>query len=468
MKKDFSCCCPSLNPSRETACFYLLFMFIALYMLAGAAIFSSLERPAELQAHLLWEKRLRDFSHEHNISCEDLKSLLRHYEEARTAGIRTERGRALWDIPGAFYFVGTVVSTIGFGVTAPSTVTGKVLLVFYGLLGCSATILFFNLFLERIITLLSHLIYWCYRERTAHSGLESRASGGDRNDEWKLSVYQVTLILFVAVLLVACGAASLYSAMEGWTYSESLYFCFVAFSTVGFGDFVSGQREHHEDTWAYQIANCLLMLLGVCCTYSLFNAISVIIKQALNWVLRTLAWVYNSVCHRLQIRPLCKLCFSDSESPRCYCEDNRLHKRQVKPVFSSGHSMVWRSCVPSAIGKCLCDEAQVETVYSGNLDRDDEVLMTNSVCDLQHSLDRFAAECEAAAIRICTSKSEAMILSRKPVDRLLHLGNESLPQVREFKHLGVLISNEGTVEREFGWRMGAAHALPHLSQKQSS
>lgn len=113
MKKEFSCCCPCLIPSRKTARFYLLFVLIALYMLAGAAIFSSLERPAELQAHQLWEKRLRDFSYEHNISCEDLKSLLHHYEEARTAGIRTEQGRALWDIPGAFYFVGTVVSTIG-------------------------------------------------------------------------------------------------------------------------------------------------------------------------------------------------------------------------------------------------------------------------------------------------------------------------------------------------------------------
>ncbi|AWO98974.1 putative potassium channel subfamily K member 13-like [Scophthalmus maximus] len=200
MKKDSVCCPPSLIPSRETSLFYLLGVLIALYMLAGAAVFSSLERPAELQAHQLWENRLRDFSHEHRVSCEDLKHLLSLYEEARTAGIRTKQGRALWDISGAFYFVGTVVSTI-----------------------------------------------------------------------------------------VACGAASLYSVMEGWTYFESLYFCFVAFSTVGFGDFVSGQREHHEDTWVYQVANCLLMLLGVCCTYSLFNAISVIIKQGLNWILKTLA-----------------------------------------------------------------------------------------------------------------------------------------------------------------------------------
>ncbi|XP_070825767.1 potassium channel subfamily K member 13 [Chaetodon trifascialis] len=303
MRAHSSCCCPSFIPSRESALFYLLSVLIAIYMLAGAAIFSSLERPAELQAHQLWERRVTDFSHEHNISCEDLKSLLRHYEEARTAGIRTERGRALWDIPGAFYFVGTVVSTIGFGVTAPSTATGKVLLVFYGLLGCSAAILFFNLFLERVITLLSLLISRCHRWRTGHSGLEGRASEGNRNEEWNPSAHQVTLLLFVAVVLVACGAASLYSAMEGWTYLESLYFCFVAFSTVGFGDFVSSQREHHEDTWMYQVSNCLLMLLGVCCTYSLFNAMSVIIKQGLNWMLMLLAQMYCSVCY-YKLQPL--------------------------------------------------------------------------------------------------------------------------------------------------------------------
>ncbi len=39
---------------------------------------------------------------------------------------------------------------------------------------------------------------------------------------------------------------------------------------------------------------------------------------------------------------------------------------------------------------------------------DDVVLMASSVCDLQHILDLFAAECEAAGMRISTSKSEAM------------------------------------------------------------
>ena len=54
-------------------------------------------------------------------------------------------------------------------------------------------------------------------------------------------------------------------------------------------------------------------------------------------------------------------------------------------------------------------------------------------CDLQHSLDRMAAECEAAGMRISTSKFEAMTLCKKPMDSLLLVGNLSLDQVKESK-----------------------------------
>ncbi|KAK3553773.1 hypothetical protein QTP70_009299 [Hemibagrus guttatus] len=41
---------------------------------------------------------------------------------------------------------------------------------------------------------------------------------------------------------------------------------------------------------------------------------------------------------------------------------------------------------------------------------DDVVLLAPSSLDLQHALGHFAAECEAAGMRVSTSKSEAMIL----------------------------------------------------------
>ncbi|KAK3525971.1 hypothetical protein QTP70_011784 [Hemibagrus guttatus] len=82
-----------------------------------------------------------------------------------------------------------------------------------------------------------------------------------------------------------------------------------------------------------------------------------------------------------------------------------------------------------------------------------------SCLDLQHALGRFAAECEAAGMRVITSKSEAMVLDRKKVACTLQVGGEVLPQVEEFKYLGVLFTSEGRMDREIDRRIGAAAAV---------
>ncbi len=77
------------------------------------------------------------------------------------------------------------------------------------------------------------------------------------------------------------------------------------------------------------------------------------------------------------------------------------------------------------------------------------------------SLDWFTTECEAAGMRISTSKSDAMVLRGKPVDCQLREGNESLPEGKEFKYLGVLFTSEGAIEQEVGRRICAARAVWH-------
>ncbi|XP_053334959.1 potassium channel subfamily K member 13 isoform X2 [Clarias gariepinus] len=285
-----SSCCFPLHLNEDNARFGLLAAFILLYLLCGALVFSALERPSELRAHQRWEEQLANFTRQHRLNLENLQALLRHYEEAFVTGIRVDTLRPRWDFSGAFYFVGTVVSTIGFGMTTPVTIGGKVFLIFYGLIGCAATILFFNLFLERIITMLAYIMRWCHERQLRRAGVggEEAHSEDDSLEGWKPSVYYVMLILGVAALLIACCASALYSSMEDWDYFDSLYFCFVAFSTIGFGDLVSSQRESYKAQEAYRLGNCLFILMGVCCIYSLFNVISIIIKQTLNWILAKL------------------------------------------------------------------------------------------------------------------------------------------------------------------------------------
>jgi hypothetical protein len=163
----------------------------------------------------------------------------------------------------------------GYGATAPRTVAGKVTVMLYGFLGCSGGILFFNLFLERIITFLAFLLrsyhireirakHRTFRERAA--SLAGPAAQQDPNrrkasimpssseeeldcslENWKPSVYWVMLCLLGIAVIIACCVSAMYSPLEGWTYLESIYFCFVTFATIGFGDFVSAQKQSYPN-----------------------------------------------------------------------------------------------------------------------------------------------------------------------------------------------------------------------------
>ncbi|KAK3572533.1 hypothetical protein QTP86_034321, partial [Hemibagrus guttatus] len=97
----------------------------------------------------------------------------------------------------------------------------------------------------------------------------------------------------------------------------------------------------------------------------------------------------------------------------------------------------------------------VQSLYN----RSRSLVRIASCLDLQHALGRFAAECEAAGMTVSTSKSEAMVLDRKKVACTLQVGGEVLPQVEQFKYLGVLFTSEGRMDREIDRRIGAAAAV---------
>jgi len=70
-------------------------------------------------------------------------------------------------------------------------------------------------------------------------------------DQWKPSVYWVMLYLSVTSCIIACCAAALYTSLESWDYFDALYFAFVSFTTIGFGDFVSTQKPNYPHVHWY-------------------------------------------------------------------------------------------------------------------------------------------------------------------------------------------------------------------------
>eukprot|EP00061_Rhincodon_typus_P015539 g43267.t1 len=104
--------CTLLHFNEDNGRFVLLAALIVAYLVCGAAVFSAIERPTELQARAKWNQTLRHFADKFDIATGELSTFLREYEAAITAGIHTNSLRPRWDFTGAFYFVGTVVSTI--------------------------------------------------------------------------------------------------------------------------------------------------------------------------------------------------------------------------------------------------------------------------------------------------------------------------------------------------------------------
>ena len=193
--------------------------------------------------------------------------------------------------------------------TTPSTASGKVMLVFYGFFGCAGAILFFNLFLERIITFLAYILRFLHERSQRKKGLlpsntgrrrSSQCSESEHLDSWKPSVYWVMLILTLGATIVALVASSMYHPVEEWTFWEAMYFCFVTFSTIGFGDYVVSQKSDYPHVVLYRLGNFILTVVGCCCIYSLFNVTSIVIKQVLNWMLRKM----NCDCRRRRKPPM--------------------------------------------------------------------------------------------------------------------------------------------------------------------
>ncbi|CAK9830363.1 Potassium channel subfamily K member 13 [Anthophora retusa] len=250
------CVCTCLG--EDNARFILLFIVLAAYMLAGAALFQRLEADLETQQAAEFWRVYHTFRRHHlqngPVALQRLDELLYAYGNASSSGIINKNRR--WDFPGSFHFVGTIVSTIGYGNTTPQTTAGKVTAVL--------------------------------SSKNEKASLPDILDDDDNLDldEWKPSVYWVMLFLTLVCCMMGCCAATVYARFENWEYFDALYFCFISFATIGFGDFVSTEKIHYPYVYWYRFANFTFLLVGCCCTYSLLNVTSIVIKQGLNYIIQ--------------------------------------------------------------------------------------------------------------------------------------------------------------------------------------
>ena len=50
----------------------------------------------------------------------------------------------------------------------------------------------------------------------------------------------------LGTLLILILPPMIFSHVEGWSFSEGFYFAFITLSTIGFGDYVVGEKGSHR------------------------------------------------------------------------------------------------------------------------------------------------------------------------------------------------------------------------------
>uniref|UniRef100_A0A0R3S2E9 Two pore potassium channel protein sup-9 n=1 Tax=Elaeophora elaphi TaxID=1147741 RepID=A0A0R3S2E9_9BILA len=193
------------------------------YLVIGAAVFDALESDNEMQQRALVLKVKTSLIDKYNISNADYRVL-----EATIIRSVPHRAGHQWKFSGAFYFATTVITTIGYGHSTPSTIGGKTFCMFYALAGIPLGLVMFQSIGERINTFAAMLLRICKR------------SVGKPDD-----VTHLDLILVASgcgTFLIASGAY-VFQSYEKWTYFDSLYYCFITLTTIGFGDYVALQKN---------------------------------------------------------------------------------------------------------------------------------------------------------------------------------------------------------------------------------
>lgn len=195
------------------------------YLLVGAAVFDALESTTERNRFEVLQAIEGIILRKYNITEED-------YRVMETIVLKSEPHKAgqQWKFTGAFYYATTVLTTIGYGHSTPSTIGGKLFTMFYAMVGIPLGLIMFQSIGERVNRLSSVII------KSIKKALNCT----------QINATEVDLICVVTTLssFTIAGGAAAFSKFEGWSYFDSVYYCFITLTTIGFGDMVALQKDN--------------------------------------------------------------------------------------------------------------------------------------------------------------------------------------------------------------------------------
>uniref|UniRef100_A0A8C8SB65 Potassium channel subfamily K member n=1 Tax=Pelusios castaneus TaxID=367368 RepID=A0A8C8SB65_9SAUR len=236
--------------------YWLLLGSYGLFLLLGSAVFVGVEAPREAGLREALEGARAGFVLQHQgcLAEPRLEQLLERVLDADNYGVSALGNVSEdenWDFSSALFFAASVLTTTGYGHTVPLSDGGKIFCIVYTLLGLPASLLLATCLLQQLLRLLSHRpVQYLH----AHWGIPAgHAALG----------HATALGLSVLGLFILLPALCFWALESGWTFLESVYFCFISLSTIGLGDYVPGRGSSPSLRQLYKISITCYLLLGL-------------------------------------------------------------------------------------------------------------------------------------------------------------------------------------------------------------
>jgi len=197
---------------------FATFIAVLTYLAIGAAIFQAIEQEHEIEQRQEYDKKLNQLLDKVDPVFHDELKAPCHMIEILEAN---PNNTAQWDFVNSVIFCLTIVTTIGYGATYPVTDEGRGFCIFFALIGIP-------LFMACLAVYAQHtanFIRWvCKKIRKVFGGKE----------EENHNVQQIVTLLFCILVILTFSAYLSYK--EKWSYFDAIYFTFISFTTIGFGD----------------------------------------------------------------------------------------------------------------------------------------------------------------------------------------------------------------------------------------
>nr|XP_046258426.1 potassium channel subfamily K member 1b [Scatophagus argus] len=248
-------CVRLIQSHKSTWYFVSLLLGYLLYLIFGAVVFSSVELPYEDQLRQQLRTTKKQFLQENEcLSEEHLERFLKKALDASNYGVSILNNASAnwnWDFTSALFFASTVLSTTGYGHTAPLSDGGKAFCIIYSVIGIPFTLLFLTAVVQRIMVYSTRRpIMYFHRQ-------------------WGLSKPLVAIVHSVLLAVLAISfffliPAAVFSGLEeNWNFLESFYFCFISLSTIGLGDYVPGEAVNQKFRELYKVCITVYLILGL-------------------------------------------------------------------------------------------------------------------------------------------------------------------------------------------------------------